>query len=54
MDHSLGYGTYLTRFVGQFDTLAADVTWSPFFLWDDGGNAGNGFREIDIEVVSDG
>jgi hypothetical protein len=51
LDRNLGYGTYLVRFVGPVETEPADMTWSPFFLWDDTGNAGNGFREVDIEVA---
>lgn len=34
------------RFVGMANTMPQDVTWSPGFIWDDGGNAGNGFREV--------
>jgi hypothetical protein len=51
MDHKLGYGTYLFRYVSPVEFLDPDVTWSPFFLWDDTGNGGNGFREIDFEVA---
>lgn len=51
VDRALGYGTYLVRFVGSYNGVPADITWSPGFTWDDGGNAGNGFREIDFEAA---
>lgn len=51
LDHTLGYGTYLFRYVSPVENLDPDITWSPFFLWDDSGNAGNGYREVDFEVA---
>lgn len=51
LDHALGYGTYLTRIVSPVEFVDPDITWSPFFIWDDSGNAGNGWREIDIEFA---
>jgi len=50
-DHALGYGSYLSRIVSPVEFVDPDVTWSPFFIWDDSGNAGNGWREIDIEFA---
>ena len=35
--------------MGTIDRVDPLVTWSPGFLWDFGGNNGNGYREIDIE-----
>jgi hypothetical protein len=51
MDHSLGYGTYLVRMTSPVEFVDPDVTWSPFFLWDDTANDGNGFREVDFEMA---
>jgi len=51
LDHALGWGVYLFRFVGPVEFVDPDVTWSPFFIWDDSANAGNGFREIDFEMA---
>jgi len=47
---ALGYGTYLYRSVGPVEFLDPQVTVGPF-LWDDSGNAGNGWREIDFEYA---
>ena len=51
LDHALGYGTYLTSFVGAYDSLDPAVTFSPLFLWDDTGSPANGYREVDFEVA---
>jgi hypothetical protein len=49
MSNPLGYGTYVVSYVGTIDDNDPLITWSPFFLWDFGGNSANGFREIDVE-----
>ena len=41
---SLGYGTYLVRYVSPVHFLDPGVAWAPFFLWDYTGTLANGYR----------
>lgn len=50
LDRALGYGTYLFSTVGPTEHLDPMVVWG-MFLWDDSGNAANGYREIDFEYA---